>query len=291
MQYRRSTPGEASIVYCTTSTIRALLRFFKLGLQSADTPNMQIPTQPVLYALLSMSSPRIAMLGEWPSWVDPAALVERLPGLEAGAEASGFDAGIACALGLIPPDKQRLSARLHAAYAPDAVGQIRSEIEHLDPESETAWWLAACSVCEEGKLTFDQFTQQLAAFELLRADAVARREAAAKALAAMQSDFELDADGTAFAIRDGGMQGAYIAGREFAGAYNDQLDLFFIGTFHPTLGLESFDWRCLPDPEAADLQDRLGRSGPVHGSRQYVKCVDRSEYDAAMRVVRAHFAT
>lgn len=235
-----------------------------------------------LHRQISLGSPRVAELGMWPDWVDPMAIIERLPDPQGGQTASGFDAGMACALDLIPRERQRLSAVLHAAYTPEAVRQVREETSgDLDPDSESAWWLAACSICEEGKLTFNDLVEQLEAFDVLRLDAGSRVSAAANALHAMKHDFELR-DGIAFALRDGGMQGAYIAGHELAGAYNDQLDLHFLGTFHQSLGLEDFGWSSDTDEQG------LARSGPVHGSRQFVKCSSQDEYQRASKLAREY---
>ncbi len=94
---------------------------------------------------------RVAELGEWPDYIEPGSLLERIP-QEGGTKAPGFDAGIACATDMIPRDKQELAARLHANYTKEAVMQVRKEVAEKDPDSQTAWWLAACSLCKEGEI-------------------------------------------------------------------------------------------------------------------------------------------
>ena len=224
------------------------------------------------------AAPRVAELGGWPSYIDPASLTERVPAPE--RPGSGFDAGIACCLDLIPRSKQRLAASLHAAYTPDAVEQVRREREEMDPDSETCWWLAACSVCEEGRLTPEQFSAQLERFEALRDDPRRRRHDARNELLAMQLRYDERDDGVAYSEFDGGMQGAYIDGHPFAVMYAPDEKLYFVGTFYETLGLEDFDWGSKRD----DL-DRP-RSGPVHGSRQFVRCHDEDELERVLEVVK-----
>jgi hypothetical protein len=91
---------------------------------------------------------RIAKLGGWPGYVSPDSLGSRVP--EEGGRSQGFDAGVACALDLIPREKQKLAATLHASYTPEAVEQVRREVTYGDDRfsrTETYWWLIACSFC------------------------------------------------------------------------------------------------------------------------------------------------
>ena len=87
-------------------------------------------------------------------------------------------------------------------------------------------------------------------------------------------------DGIAFGTNDGAMQGAYIGGHDLAALYDETNDLYFVGTFRETLGLEDFPWG-----ENLDEQGRP-RSGPVHGSRQYVKAADAEEYARVLAALR-----
>lgn len=237
-------------------------------------------------ALAAENCRRIALLGQWPAWIAPESLLSRIP--TPGCDGiGGFDAGVACALDLIPRNAQRLAACLHAAYTPAAVAQVRAELAELSPDADTAWWLAACSVCQEGPATVESFEAQLVDFASLALSPPRRLAAAVSTAAEMRSSYS-EHHGVALATRDGGMQGAYIDGAELAGAYDEDHDLWFLGTFHPSLGLEAFTWARPADPGAADPEARLGRSGPVHGSRQYVKCADEAEFTAAVAVARRH---
>ncbi|WP_217925022.1 hypothetical protein [Miltoncostaea oceani] len=234
---------------------------------------------------MAAGAPRVASLGEWPAHIDPASLTSRIP--EPDERAGGFDAGVACALDLIPRDGQELSARFHGAYTPDAVARARAELTRLEAEHQTAWWLAACAVCEEGEIDQPAFLRQIATFDALAADPSVRLEAARSEAALMRERFEV-VDGLALARADGGMQGAYLAGHEIAAGWAEHLGLYFLGTFHPSLGLEDFAWSQPPDPEAGDREARLGRSGPVHGSAAFVKCADADELARAHARARAH---
>jgi hypothetical protein len=195
--------------------------------------------------------------------------------------ASGFDAGIACALDLIPRERQKLAACLHAAYTPAAVEQVRGEARALDPDSQTCWWLAACSVCREGELTPEDFSQQVAAFTVLARSPHLRLVAAQATCEAMSRSFWMQ-DGIAFGTEDGAMQGAYVAGHDVAAVHDEKAGLYFVGTFRETLGLEGFPW--------SDAVDESGRtcSGPVHGSRQFVKAASAEEYRRVLAALRAH---
>jgi hypothetical protein len=238
-----------------------------------------------VHSRVAAAAPRIARLGRWPDWIPPSSLALRVPHLTSPAPA-GFDAGIACALDLIPSAAQPLSATLHAAYTPAAIAQVRSETDHLPltPDSQTTWWLAACSVCDEGVATPASFAAQLERFAILRADPFLRVRAAIDCLFEMRVSFEIR-HGVAFALVDGGMQGAYIAGHELAASYSQTQDLYFIGTYLPSLGLDDFPWANPANPSSSDPSSRLGRSGPVHGSKQYVKCQDLTELLAALAAV------
>lgn len=249
------------------------------------TDNQQRATLRQLRRVVDENTPRVAALGRWSDRAATNSLADRLPAIGPGGAVTlgmgGFDAGIACALDLIPRARQGLAAQLHAAYTPDAVAQARAELTDLHPDSDTAWWLAACHVCVEGRVDLPTLLDQLDRFHVLTFDAAARLAAARSAAADMFTSFELR-DGLPFAVRDGGMQGAYLAGHELAAQYAADYGLYFLGTYRPSLGLESFGWRELGDPEAVTPEGRMGRSGPVGGSAQFVKCADEAEFRAAV---------
>jgi hypothetical protein len=226
---------------------------------------------------------RVAMLGNWPPYIPAESLLSRIPG--SGTKGPGFDAGLACALGLIPRGKQELAATLHAAYTPEAVTQVLKDSETMDPDSETTWWLAACSVCFEGAVDREGFLAQIEEFKLLSLNPESRVEAARKELSVMQSTFETGTYGFPHGVVDGCIQGAYLTGHQFGTVYAEEYDIYFVGTYLPSLGLEDFYWSA-----DVDEQDRP-LSGPVHGSRQFVKCKDKKEFLSAVQVVQRHLAS
>lgn len=224
-------------------------------------------------------TPRVAALGGWGQRTHRDRLALRVP--TGRVAAPGFDAGIACALDLIPRSRQRLSARLHAAYSEAAITQVREEVANLSPDSESCWWLAACNLCVDSLVDLSTFVRQLVSFHALTGDDAKRLLSAQCQLAVMHAGFEVT-DGVAVSVAPGGMQGAYIFGHDLAVSHDTSRGIWFIGTFRPSLGLEDFPWRDLGDPSAADPEQRMGRSGPVHGSRQFVKCCDVEELEGAL---------
>lgn len=242
------------------------------------------PVHEQAYEAVQANCERVAELGEWPPYIPPASLATRIPNNgENGV--GGFDAGVACGMDLIPREKQKLAAKLHAAYTPAAVDQVRSEIETMDPDSETTWWLAACSVCTEETATPDSFADQVETFKMLADDPDSRVEAAKEMLDSMRSSYEMK-DGIPFAKRDGGMQGAYIDGHDVAAQYASEHDLHFVGTFRETLGLENMEWKEPGNPNGATRDEQMGRSGPIHGSKQFVKCADENEFKRVVATVK-----
>lgn len=229
--------------------------------------------------VVEANAERVAKLGEWPTYIEPGSLMERIP-QDANEKAPGFDAGIACATDSIPRDKQELAARLHANYTKEAVMQVRKEVTERNPDSQTAWWLSACSVCKEGEIDGPAFLKQMQDFKAIAADPQAREAAAQKEFEHMTGSFSLK-EGVPYGDKDGCIQGAYIAGYPYGTQYADNYGLYFIGTYEDSLGLEDFKW--------SEQKDEKGRakSGPVFGSKQFVKCVDEDEWRRAMEVVKA----
>lgn len=226
---------------------------------------------------------RVGALGKWPVYINATeSLVARLP--VEGKVAPGFDAGLACALDLIPRDKQALAATLHAAYTPEAVEQVRRECNREEfADTETCWWLAACSLCVEGKVDEEMLGNQIKDFERLIADTKLRDEKARREFVVMKQSFETTTYGIPFGTTDGCIQGAYVSGHPFGTYYSKEYGLFFIGTNEKTLGLENFPW--------SDEKDEQGRakSGGVFGSVQFVKCATEEEFLKALAVVRKNF--
>lgn len=241
-------------------------------------------------ARVEQNAPKVAALGAWPAHISvSSSLTARVP--VAGQKRSGFDAGLATSLGLIPAHAQPLLAGLHAAYTPALVTQVRAEIEQQplnsgttwqvkNAESATCWWLAACSLCIEGDEVDEKtFRQQLLDFQKLIDDPATRQTAATNMLREMTQSFDTK-NGYACGTVDGAIQGAYIAGHSFGVLHHQSHGLYFIGTYLPSLGLENFAW-----DQGTDDQGRA-TSGAVHGSRQFVKCASKAEMERAVHQVQ-----
>lgn len=238
----------------------------------------QIPLSKVLALLTAID--RVVKLGNWPERARARAvesLAGRIP--VEGGTSSGFDAGLACCLDLIPRDKQKLAATLHANYSEAAVEQVRREAAEMDPDSETTWWLAASHVCkEETKIDEADFLKQIRDFEMFARTPDARVSAARMAFESLSNGFELR-DGVPYATRNGGMQGAYLAGYKVAVEWSDNCGIYFVGTFRPSLGLESFAF--------SNEVDEGGRKKSGLISSSFAKCT-KDELPAVLAVVRAH---
>lgn len=235
-------------------------------------------------SLAAAESERLAKLGEWPEYKLPHAVESvagRIPQV-GETNAQGFDAGLACALDIIPREKQRLAAVLHGNYTAEAVEQVRQELKNLDADSETAWWLAASDLCTEGSTDEKKFRDQLEAFEDLAADPKSRLVTAKHEYEKIKGLFSTDQYGFPFGTEDGCIQGAYIAGYPAGAHYSKEYDLYFVGTYLPSLGLENFSW--------SEEKDESGRSksGPMHGSKQFVKCANEAEFKKVLAIVKAH---
>lgn len=249
----------------------------------------QLPTEVQVENLRSKimaAYQRVKELGNWPNYIGEGTFLDRIP-KQGDTNASGFDAGIACALDLIPRDKQKLAATLHAAYTPEAVDQVRKELEKMDADSETVWWLAACSMCEEGGIDQKSFLDQITGFEKLAQNSGERKIAAQKEREDKMNSFrfenEIDSE-VPFGERDGCISAAYIAGFPFAVNFSEKYGIYFIGTYHSSLGLENFQW--------SDEKDEQGRpkSGPVFGSKQFVKCATLDEVKKAIKIIKPNFS-
>jgi hypothetical protein len=244
----------------------------------------------------------LRILGQWPETANEQedhdhaveALAGRLP-QNPGEVSAGLDAGVACALDLIPRDKQELAARLHANYTPEAIAQVvadTADIENLDPESQSCWWLAACSLCTEGNMDQLGFLKQLKAFELLRHNPVVRKEAAMREFKKMTSLFHIetfthpDTGKTMdipFGTEDGCIQGAYLKGHPFAMSHlqRPKSDWYEVGSFHPSLGLDHVVW------EGEYMRDGKQKvNGPQYGAKNFIRCGDLNQVLRALSQVK-----
>lgn len=237
---------------------------------------------------------RVAILGGWPDRMVSGAreiFMQRVPTV--GKPAPGFDAGMACVLDIIPRNKQRLAARLHAAYSFSSVQQIVSEsgsiLDSEDPpqaaraaDSETAWWLAMSYLCHEdgGGVSTERFLEQVDEAEKLAISPDSRAWAAICMYRRMTGSFSLEQVGdlmVPIGTADGCIQGAYVAGHQWGVHRSAGYGCYFFGTVLESLGLEGFEWSDKTDAEGRPL------SGPVGGSKQFVKCADFAELERAVR--------
>ncbi len=252
---------------------------------AAVTTATEILCEALRYAV-DLRAADVAKLGEWPARVQSSRLAVRVPTSFEGT-GEGFDAGIAVALGLIPAERAKLSAIMHANQTQAAVEQIVRETSAWDPSSETTWWLAACGVCREGKVGPDEFLDQVKDFGELIADPARRLEAAQDMFATKTSLNYPTAEFGAcvpFDTTDGSLTAAYLKGHPVAVTYNAEYGIYFIGTYlEQGLGLENFAW--------STLRDGQGRpcSGPVGGSNKFVKCANREEVQRALEVILPNF--
>jgi len=226
-------------------------------------------------ATATANAQRVAEIGSWPDHIEPEELLERIP--KKGETAPGFDASVACSLNLIPEDKQRLSAVLHADYTKETVEQIRKELEDQSPDSETNWWLSASSLCLDEEVDTSGFLDQVEKFRELAANPDKRLQAAREEHEKMRASYHIE-DGIPYGERDGCIQAAYIDGYPFGVYHSQKYGLYFVGTYEDSLGLEDFQW--------SDEKDEKGRpkSGPVHGSKQFVKCASEEELNQVLKI-------
>src|SRR3989339_905282 len=228
-------------------------------------------------ATATANAQRVAEIGSWPDHIEPEELLERIP--KKGETAPGFDASVACSLNLIPEDKQRLSAVLHADYTKETVEQIRKELEDQSPDSETNWWLSASSLCLDEEVDTSGFLDQVEKFRELAANPDKRLQAAREEHEKMRASYHIE-DGIPYGERDGCIQAAYIDGYPFGVYHSQKYGLYFVGTYEDSLGLEDFQW--------SDEKDEKGRpkSGPVHGSKQFVKCASEEELQEVLKNIK-----
>jgi len=237
-------------------------------------------------SVVEQNAERIASLGKWPPYIKPESLLERIPESDEDI-ATGFDAGLACALNLIPRDAQELPATLHANYSKEAVMRVRKEMEEQDPNSGTIWWLAASKVCTKKSeaVNKSEFLEQIEEFRAIAPDESQRLAYANEMFEEMQGSFKIHEElGVPYGEKDGCIQGAYIDGYSYGVMFNEKYGLYFIGTYEPSLGLENFEW--------SDDKDEKGRamSGPVFGSKQFVKCSSKEELKNVLEEIKKHLS-
>lgn len=229
--------------------------------------------------MLMTNSLRLATIGQWPESYRPDSIADRIP-IE-GKNRAGFNAIVACGLSLIPRERQYLTARLQVTWNADSVQQIRREIQEMNPDSETCWWLAAESLHCPGGVTREIFVEQVTMFEDLVMNPEERRNRAIKQLNKLLSTFHVQ-EGFPLGTQEGCIQGAYIAGHRFGTEavcaekkpFEARVPVYIIGTYLPSLGLEHYSWK--------------PTSGPVQGSPKLVQCATYEEMLDALKIVKQY---
>jgi hypothetical protein len=249
-----------------------------------------------IYECAEVGLPHVRKLGKWPNYVSDESILSRIP-KEKYSTAPGFDAGVAACMGYIPPSKAALACKLHASYSEEAIDQLRDETKAIFGNSEACWWLAACSLCEEAsEVTQLGFIQQIIGMQRVYFSEQVRLQAATREYSKMvkgldyqsifnRDDFVYAKDGFLIPIvyEDGKAQGAYLTGYPVVVTEVSINELYFVSTYKKVgLGLENFNWSNKKDKKGRD------RSGPVHGSKQFVKCADFGELNRALEIVVEH---
>jgi hypothetical protein len=97
----------------------------------------------------------------------------------------------------------------------------------------------------------------------------------------MVNSFKVNGN-VAWVTVDGGVQGAYVAGYDLAVQINH--GIFFVSTYKESLGIpEGFVWLDPPTKE-----NPMSSSGPVWGSKQFVKCRNVDELGRVLEIARKH---
>jgi hypothetical protein len=191
---------------------------------------------------------RVAALG---GWADDAehleALYEALPTDPSGTRFM-LSLAMACCLDLIPREKQRLAAIMHRGASEEAILQIRKDLRDegrsVDPDSETAWWLAVLGYCNRESNIY-QLLAQIETCKGVSSAAAGRESLAESMLTGMRWSFYV-VDGVAFLPGSHSSSTPYFFGHDFVVGFDREEHAFTLSTFRASLGLESFPFseRC-----------------------------------------------
>ena len=122
--------------------------------------------------------------------------------------------------------------------------------------------------------------QVVAALELAKSESL-RLSAAMDGLESLRDSY-IVMDGVAYGDTDGCIQAAYLDGIDLGVYRHEGYGLWFIGTLHPSLGLEDFEW-------STDVDDQgRAKSGAI--SSQFVKASSLSELAAAVEIAKRHLS-
>ena len=205
--------------------------------------------------------------------------------------ASGFDAGVAVATGLIPEEYAGLSAKLHLKQTPEAIMELRTGIEQLRQgavENSTLYWALASAFCIEDNLVDGGgYLHQVSGYEKVRktGNVEQMRDMALSFINKLGERSAPDPDGVYAAGDSAGCLGAYAIHKAAVAYYTDARypGMFFIGTYHDSLGLDNFEFGKRLDKNGAE------RSGKIGGRSNFVKCDGYAEFGRAMNLVKSYF--
>ena len=177
-----------------------------------------------------------------------------------------------------------LACKLHAAYTQDAVEQVIEEMKDLNANSGTAWWLAACTICEKWDIGQSDFLQQIELFKNLKNNEKNFVEVSKKEYEYMISLTEKTTYKFPYGTVDWAMQWAYLTGNTYGTMYAKKYGIYLVWTYKDSLWLEDYDWSKY-HPER-DPNNSKEDSWPVFWSKQFIKCANEEQFLDVMKIVQ-----
>lgn len=222
---------------------------------------------------------RVAALGGWADDADlNESLYEALPP-DPSSTRFMLSLAMACCLDLIPHEKQRLAAIMHRGASEEAILQVRKDLRDggrsVDPDSETAWWLAVLGYCDKESNIY-QLLAQINTCKGVSSAAVGRESLAESMLTGMRWSVYV-VDGVAFLPGGRSSSTPYFFGHEFIVGFDREENVFTLSTFRPSLGLEDFPFSERCDKGGTRLSRLLGS--------QYAHISSFEELGEAVKVV------
>ncbi len=178
--------------------------------------------------------PRVAALGGWGNEILERERCNVASIQKAPSSPHHFSAGLACALDLIPRDRQASVARLHGKSSEEDVAIAQIDLLGLTPDCAIVWWLATHPLTR--KLNTSEFSFTWVERKRELSDASARLAQAHAERHAASSLFRLMDDGVPFTTNPDGLMAAYLNGYAWGVYYDLSANLFWIETIKPSLG-------------------------------------------------------
>lgn len=262
--------------------------------------------------MVSEEANQVARAGKWPASLPAEIIVEAIPG-PGSKTAAGFGPAVAAALQLIPKNCRTLAAKFEHNFDTDVVSRIQSEtaplrelesrisskldlarlqsaeglsdldasyaesIHRFNPNTQSSWCLAALHVASQGPVDQRGFFDQLRRFDVLQGDFEARRRAAVSQYLSMTNSFGVEKEfGPYVPIgnKAGCLEGACIAGHQFAVRYSVPERAYYIMTAQKSLGLESYR-RSSPQSGLIEGRHNIARYESLDEFREVLKVVSR----------------